>query len=125
MTERAAPTYWAGNKLPRSERPLTQTQSRTLQVIKAWITLHGGPPSLREIAQTVGIKSTNAVNDHLIALEAKGYITRDKRLARGIQLVGNSGCCPLCGNATDSDARSLDAFNTLEYLSASVPGGKS
>lgn len=35
-----------------------------------------------------GIKSTNGINDHLRALERKGYITRDPLKSRAIRVVG-------------------------------------
>lgn len=34
------------------------------------------PLSIRELGERMGIKSTNGVNDHLKALERKGYIVR-------------------------------------------------
>lgn len=72
---------------PPSHLPLTGRQSEILRYIAAYLDEHGIPPSLREIGAKHGIGSTNAVNDHLRALERKGYlgarrplITRDLRL---------------------------------------------
>ncbi len=45
----------------------------------------GYPPSLREIGAFMGIKSTNGVNDHLTALERKGYLRRDSMKSRALQ----------------------------------------
>lgn len=44
------------------------------------------PPTIAEIGDHFGIRSTNGVNDLLVALERKGYIIRRKGTARGIQL---------------------------------------
>ncbi len=78
----------AGPVLPvRHGRPLTQRQASILEFINAHCTTHGCAPTLREIARAFNIRSTNGVNDHLRALERKGYIARRDVLARGIRVV--------------------------------------
>jgi SOS-response transcriptional repressor LexA len=44
----------------------------------------GLPPTMREIGCKFGIHSSNGINDHLIRLEAKGLVVRQKNVARGI-----------------------------------------
>lgn len=44
---------------------------------------HGVWPSLREMAKALGIKSTNAVHDHLVALKKKGWARQRPKCARG------------------------------------------
>lgn len=68
-------------------RPLTERQRMVLDAIAESTDGGGRPPTLREIGAKLGITSTNGVRDHLEALEAKGYIRRDARSARGIHLV--------------------------------------
>lgn len=68
-------------------KSLTQRQALALDTIRESIAKRGFPPTLREIARVLGIKSTNGVSDHLIALERKGHIRRDARAARGIELI--------------------------------------
>jgi len=61
------------------------------QAILAYVRLRvkrGLPPTIRDIMKIFGIKSTNAVRLHLIALERKGFIRRSPGLARGIELTG-------------------------------------
>lgn len=65
---------------------LTKRQSEILQFIQDQMDLEGEAPTVREIAEQFGIRSTNAVADHLKALERKGVIERDARSARGIHL---------------------------------------
>ncbi len=43
------------------------------------------PPTLREIGARMGIRSTNGVNDHLRALERKGYLTREDMKSRALR----------------------------------------
>ncbi len=47
----------------------------------------GAPPTLREIGEEFGIASTNGVRYHLEALERHGYIRRNKRIARGLEVT--------------------------------------
>jgi hypothetical protein len=55
---------------------LPPRQRVVLDWIVQFITVKGYAPTMREIGNGVGISSTNGVNDHLRALERKGYITR-------------------------------------------------
>lgn len=70
-----------------ARRPLTQRQREVLELISETAQRTGRPPTLREIGRQLGITSTNGVRDHLQALIEKGFIRRDERSARGIQLL--------------------------------------
>ena len=61
---------------------LTDRQREILDFITQSIRDRGYPPTLREIGLHFGIRSTNGVNDHLRALEKKGYLA-----ARGPQVA--------------------------------------
>src|SRR5688500_17358173 len=56
-----------------AERPvrpvLTDRQRQALDYITECLSARGYPPTLREIGEHMGIRSTNGVNDHLKALE--------------------------------------------------------
>ncbi len=67
---------------------LTQRQKQILDFISASIVERGFPPTLREIGQHFGIKSTNGVNDHLKALEKKGHLKREDLKSRAMRPVG-------------------------------------
>ena len=66
---------------------LTQRQQMVLDFIRKSITDRGYPPTLREIGAKMGIRSTNGVNDHLRALERKGYLTREDMKSRALRPV--------------------------------------
>jgi SOS-response transcriptional repressor LexA len=68
-------------------RPLTEKQARVLAFVREEIVTKGRPPTAREIAAMLGARSTNVVTDYLWALERKGFIVRDRDVARGIRLV--------------------------------------
>ena len=59
-----------------------------LDFIRSSITDRGYPPTLREIGARMGIRSTNGVNDHLRALERKGYLTREDMKSRALRPTG-------------------------------------
>jgi repressor LexA len=67
---------------------LTKRQAQTLDFIRQSIEERGYPPTLREIGESMGIRSTNGVNDHLRALERKGYLRREDMKSRALRLVG-------------------------------------
>src|SRR5471030_2266820 len=66
---------------------LTERQQMVLDFIRESITDRGYPPTLREIGARMGIRSTNGVNDHLRALERKGYLTREDMKSRALRPV--------------------------------------
>lgn len=65
---------------------LTRRQAAVLKFVVDSIRDHGYPPTIAEIGAEFGISSTNGVNDHLVALEKKGYIQRNSK-ARGIHVT--------------------------------------
>ena len=65
---------------------LTKRQSDILQFIIDCIRDNGMPPTIAEIGGRFKISSTNGVNDHLVALEKKGYIERSSK-ARSIHVT--------------------------------------
>lgn len=67
---------------------LTKRQEQTLEFIRSSIRDRGYPPTLREIGEHMGIRSTNGVNDHLRALERKGYLRREDMKSRALRVVG-------------------------------------
>ena len=72
----------------RDEEPpsgLTDRQRDVLGFISDSIRKRGYPPTLREIGSHFGIRSTNGVNDHLRALEKKGFLHRDDLKSRALR----------------------------------------
>jgi repressor LexA len=73
------------------KEPLTDRQRQVLDFIGRSIERRGYPPTLREIGEHMGIKSTNGVNDHLKALEKKGYLAREDLKSRALRPLDGSG----------------------------------
>src|SRR5678809_709227 len=81
-----------------------------LDFIRQSISDRGYPPTLREIGARMGIRSTNGVNDHLRALERKGYLTREDMKSRTLRptpdmlrSVGGSSSPPRSYDPDDDD----------------------
>jgi repressor LexA len=65
---------------------LTKRQQQILQFIHDFMQKHGIPPSIREIAKKMNIKSPRGVAKHLHAIERKGHIQRHAGMQRGIKV---------------------------------------
>jgi repressor LexA len=70
-----------------NKQELTAKQREILDAVQDWIGERGRPPTLREMAQRMGVSSTNAIRDHLRVLESKGYLKREARLSRGLEVI--------------------------------------
>jgi repressor LexA len=81
---------------------LTVRQRIILDMIRTAVESRGYPPSMREIGEAVGLTSPSSVAHQLAALEKKGYIRRDPRLPRAMEVV-------LPGELSESGDGALDA----------------
>jgi repressor LexA len=66
---------------------LTSRQNEVYEYIRDCIQRQSTPPTITEIMNRFGLRSTNGVNDLLNALERKEYIVRMRGTARGIALT--------------------------------------
>lgn len=69
---------------------ITAKQQEILDYIKDEILKKGYPPTVREICETVNLKSTSSVHSHLETLEKNGYIRRDPTKPRAIEICDDS-----------------------------------
>ena len=65
---------------------LTPRQSQVLRIIQEFIADYGMPPTRADIARQLGVRSINAAEEHLKALQKKGVIELIPGASRGIQL---------------------------------------
>jgi len=70
---------------PKAE--LTDRQAQVLAFIEDRIGAWGYPPTIREIGEHLGIRSTNGVADHLKALKRKGFLTQRDMKSRTLAPV--------------------------------------
>lgn len=71
-----------------SREKLSRRQQCIYEFICSYTNDHGYPPSVREIGTAVGLASPSTVHMHLKTLEERGYIKRDSKKPRTIEVVG-------------------------------------
>ncbi|MBI5608608.1 MAG: hypothetical protein HY902_06980, partial [Deltaproteobacteria bacterium] len=76
---------------PREPGGLTERQEKILRFVQDFQAQNSYPPSIREIGEFFGIRSTNGVSDHLRALERKGFLQRSGHLSRSLTVVRGAG----------------------------------
>ena len=86
---------------------LTDRQREILVYLVSFLRSFQRPPTLREIGQDMEIGSTNGVNDHLVALEKKGYIRREGYRARSIRILRDADGHPVDGARVVPDRSEL------------------
>jgi repressor LexA len=64
-----------------------ERRQRIVEYIARTVAERGYPPSVREIAEAVGLASTSAVHHHLVALERSGQLERGSRSSRALRLT--------------------------------------
>ena len=69
-----------------NRKPRGDMQARILAYIEQEIRTRGYAPTVREIGEAVGLKSTSTVHGHLTRMEKKGLLRRDAMKPRAIGL---------------------------------------
>ncbi|EMQ97472.1 transcriptional repressor LexA [Paeniglutamicibacter gangotriensis] len=71
----------------RDAKSLTIRQKKVLETIQRSVSANGYPPSMREIGDAVGLASLSSVTHQLSQLEKLGYIRRDPRRPRAMEIL--------------------------------------
>lgn len=72
----------------RQVEPLTDIERRILDFMVQYLRANTYQPSIREIGERFGIKSTKTVSEHLQSLADKGFLERDPSRSRGVKILG-------------------------------------
>ena len=99
------------NAPEKKKRVRGDTQGKILDFIRQEVAVKGYPPSVREIGEAVGLKSTSTVHGHLRRLENKGLLVRDAMKPRAMGLVDDD-------NSADSLVRMIPM---LGPVAAGIP----
>lgn len=79
-------------------KDLSPRQKKIIDFIRSEVRQKGYPPSVREIGEAVGLRSSSTVHAHLEKLESMGYIRRDPTKPRAIEVTdGSSPQTPAIG----------------------------
>jgi repressor LexA len=88
---------------------LPARQQRILVAIRDWVVRYGYSPSVRQIGDAVGLRSSSSVSKHLASLEERGFLRRGATVSRPIDVraflqgarpaesVGDSVAVPVVG----------------------------
>ena len=68
---------------------LNTRQQEILEFLRVHSRRYPYPPTVREIGRAVGLSSSSTVQNHLNALEVKGFIKRDPTKSRTVEVVGD------------------------------------
>ncbi|GAA1755910.1 transcriptional repressor LexA [Rothia terrae] len=110
-------------KRPRGAKPLTARQQKILTAISTAIDERGYPPSMREIGDLVGLASLSSVTHQLSRLEQMGYIRRDSKRPRAIEVL-NFGDAEHSAEETTADlvaSPQIPSFEPPSHDLAQVP----
>jgi repressor LexA len=91
---------------------LTDIERRILDYMVDYLRSNTYQPSIREIGERFGIKSTKTVSEHLQALAEKGFLERDPSRSRGVRILGVD---------LNLDAVSLPCFRDLADVRSARP----
>lgn len=95
--------------------PLSPRQQQILRLISQFMTRHGLPPTRADLAQALHLRNRQGIDQHLRALEHKGYLRLEPGIARGIRL--------LTPGSTSGGTAEAAAHSTLLPLYGRVAAG--
>jgi repressor LexA len=72
------------------DREMDERLRRILEFLSSFQEQSGYSPSIREIGDRIGVKSTSLVDFYLEKLETRGAIVRDKHISRSIRVISNT-----------------------------------
>src|SRR5262245_34435988 len=83
---------------------LSPRQQEILQLIAEFMAQQDRPPTRADLARALGLRNRQGIDQHLRALERKGYLQLEPGIARGLRLlspgharVADRGLLPLYG----------------------------
>ncbi len=85
------------------------TREKILEAISTYTKSNGYPPTIRELGEMTGLKSTSTVYGHLQRLERKGKISREVDMPRTVRILEDN-------HQEDREVMSEDKFEVIETL---------
>ena len=106
-----------------STKALRPRQQRMLEFIEQFLEENGMPPTVRDIQRGCEISSTSVVDYNLRQLERDGYLKRRSEIARGIELLDETGLPVTNGAARVQIVGSIAAGEPIPALSSEGDAG--
>jgi repressor LexA len=104
-----------------NRKPLTARQQEIYDYIEGRIRAWGFPPTIREIGEHLGIRSTNGVADHLKALKRKGYLEQHDMKSRTLRPVRAGGALAAHESRVSYTGTPSQAVPVLGRVAAGTP----
>lgn len=102
---------------------LNEREREILKFIEKEINRNGYPPSVREIGQAVGLRSTATVHAYLNRLEATGRIMRRNKRGRTLQLIkGGKAYTPNSKTTKKEEQKEKEVYAGKELVDVPVVG---
>jgi repressor LexA len=92
----------------RRRKDLSSKQRTILEMIARFIEANGYAPTMQEIGDAVGLKSLSSVTHQLGQLELAGFMRRDPKRSRTIELLIDIPAADFVGEPSDSDQTNYD-----------------
>lgn len=100
-------------------------RKQIMDYLKEFYSTHGYPPTVREIAEAVSLKSTASVHTHLSMLEEQGLIKRDAFNSRAIEIVKKDQQESLFNDILNNNLETLDqsmvSLPIIGHIAAGTP----
>ena len=110
-----------------AQGPITDRQMQIFTVVKEAVEARGFPPSVREIADRVGLASPSTVKHHLDALQEAGYLQRVPGQPRALEVVcpdddaDNASTPDTAATPDSADSPSADAPTAMQVIPVEIP----
>jgi repressor LexA len=93
---------------------LSPRQQQILRLIGQFMTRHGLPPTRADLARALRLRNRQGIDQHLRAIERKGYLQLEPGIARGIRLLhGAPVATEAVASLAAAAAAAAAAANTL------------
>jgi repressor LexA len=107
---------------------LTEIERKILDYMVSYLRANTYQPSIREIGERFGIKSTKTVSEHLQALAEKGFLERDPSRSRGVRILGvdlnpDAVSVPIFAELPEDRSGRAEGVLTLDRRIAGAKGG--
>jgi repressor LexA len=86
---------------------LSPRQQQILRLISQFMTRHGLPPTRADLARALRLRNRQGIDQHLRAIERKGYLQLEPGIARGIRLLHDASTATTPAAATAAAASTL------------------
>ena len=96
--------------------PLNEKQKAIMECIRDSILDKGYPPSIREICDAVGMRSSSSVHAHLQKLASNGYIKLDPERARSIEILDKDYMVMPVSRRNGSDPEDMPCSEETEEM---------